>query len=170
LLKLAYWFISNTYYRKLKTMMLNKTVDMTQANPQVNRFRFKDADGTTHITFFPKAPEPIQPNDPPNASQLEYQGPEGQFTFRGNEIDKEASRLGRLVTVTLESGAADAPPLDITLVFPPLNLGDEAQLEFETIAVKAKGRGFVPADLSGALLTYEVLNLVGVAEPVVVAF
>jgi hypothetical protein len=149
-------------------MMQSKTVE--PADRQVNRFTFKDIDGTTQIVFLTQAPGPVQPNDPPNASQLEYQGPEGQFTFRGNEIDKAASRLGRLVTVTLESGAADAPPLDITLVFPPLNLGDEAQLEFETIAVKSRGRGFVPVDLSGALLTYEVLNLVGVAEPVVVAF
>jgi hypothetical protein len=151
-------------------MMLDKTVDMTRANPRFNRFRFKDTEGTTRITFFPQAPGPMQPNDPPFASQLDYQGPEGKFTFRGNEIDKRASRLGREVTVTLQSNAADAGLIEFTLVFPPLDFGDEKELLFQTIAIKSRGLGFVPADLVGALLTYEVLELEAIADSIVIAY
>lgn len=151
-------------------MTQQEMTDMTQANAKFNRFRFKDANGTTSIVFLPQAPGPVQPNDPPRASQLEYQGPEGKFTFRGNEITKEASRLGRLVTVTVQSNAADAGQIDFTLVFPPLNFGDEKLLKFKTIAVKSRGLGFVPANQSGAQLTYEVLNLEGVADSIIIAF
>jgi hypothetical protein len=151
-------------------MVLHETVDLTQSNSQFNRFRFKDAEGTTRITFFPQAPGPIQPNDPPFASQLDYQGSEGKFTFRGNEIDKRASRLGREVTVTLQSNAADAGLIEFTLVFPPLNFGDEKELLFQTIAIKSRGLGFVPANLVGALLTYESLDLEAIADSIVIAF
>jgi hypothetical protein len=150
-------------------MIQSETMNIAQSNPSFNRFRFKDACGTTQIVFLTQAPGPVQPDDPLGASQLEYEGPEGQFTFRGNEITKEASRLGRLVTVTLRSNAADAGQLDLTLVFPPLKFGDEKQLRFQTIAINSQGPGFVPADQTGALLTYEVLNLEGIADSIIIA-
>jgi hypothetical protein len=156
--------------KEISIMMSQKTVETTQAQSRFNRFRFRDVERTTRIVFLPQAPGPVQADDPLNASQLEYEGPEGKFTFRGNEIRKDASPLGRLVSVTLQSNAADAGLITLTLILPPLKIGDEEQLRFETIAIKSFGFGLVPADQGGAQLSYEVLTLRGVADSIVIAF
>lgn len=127
--------------------------------PRLNRFTFEDAKKTTKIVYFPRVPQ-TEPVKLPRGPQLDYQGPEGQFTFSGTEIEQQQSRLGLLISVTLKPNL-DAGGLDLTLVLPPINSAKE-QVEFETIAIKTTSQGLV-VDPIGAFLTYEVLSLKGVA-------
>lgn len=150
--------------------MTQQRVNTTQRNLQPNRFTFTDREGSTQIAFFPQAPGPVQADDPPKASQLEYQGPEGQLTFRGNDIDKQASPLGQLITVILQPDA-DAGQLNLTLVLPPVNLTGTEQQDFPTIAIKTRSGGrFTTNPRPGAELAYEVLRLKGSAEAVFLPF
>lgn len=143
-------------------MIQQQPVNTTQLNQQANRFTLTDSAGSTRIVFFPQAPDPgpVQPG-----SQLDYQGPEGQFSFRGDEINQQRSRLGLLITVTLEPDA-DAGQLELTLVLPPVNLAGEKGQEFETVAIKTRSQGHV-INPAGAGLFYRVLTLKGVAEGVI---
>lgn len=132
-----------------------------QPQPQANRFTLSNIleAGKTQIIFFPQAPGPAQAG---KSAQLNYQGPEGKFTFRGDDITQLQSRLGLLITVTLKPDL-DAGELALTLVLPPVNLAGQRQQEFETLAIKTRSLGFV-VDRSGAQLKYDVLKLQGIAE------
>lgn len=103
---------------------------------------------------------------PSQGPQFEYYGPEGQFTFNGDEITRLPSRLGLLLTVTLQPDV-DAGRLDCTLVLPRVHIPTGHLVQsFKTLAIKAKSRGFV-VNPAGADLTYRVVQLSGVAEAVV---
>ncbi|MBN3905886.1 MAG: hypothetical protein HWQ35_04660 [Nostoc sp. NMS1] len=140
-----------------------KLADTTQLN-QANQYTFTDPIRTTQIVFFPQAPGPIRVDDPPGASQLTYQGPEGQFTFRGKEIKKQKSALGLLITVTLQPNF-DQGQLELTLVLPTVNLENGQKQNFDTVAIKTRGLGRV-INRAGSELTYLVLPLKGVGESV----
>ena len=140
-----------------------KLADRTQLN-QANQYTFTDPIRTTQIVFFPQAPGPIRVDDPPGASQLTYQGPEGRFTFRGQTIRKQKSPLGLLITVTLEPNF-DQGQLELTLVLPSVNLENGQKQNFDTVAIKTRGLGRV-INRAGAELTYLVLPLKGVGESV----
>jgi hypothetical protein len=144
-------------------MTSSDSIDVTSARPQPNRFTFIDRNSSTRIVFLPQVPDLAQTDDPTNASQLEYQGPEGQFTFQGDQIEKQASPLGRLITVTLQPDA-DAGELNLTLVLPPVNLGEVRQQGFTTLAIKTRSRGrWVANPQPGAELAYRVVSLQGIA-------
>lgn len=148
-------------------MMLQPAVNNVQRTRSANKFTFTDSTGITKIVFFPQSlmPSPVQSS---GGSQLDYQGLEGQFIFSGNEIDQQRSLLGSLISVTLKPNL-DAGGLDFTLLLPPVNLGEQKRQEFETVAIKTKSQGRVINPV-GAELTYEVLNLKGVAENVILPF
>jgi hypothetical protein len=130
--------------------------------PQPNRFTLEDADGTTKVVFFPRALGPLGLSDDPTESQLDYQGPEGNFVFRGPDIVRQENPLGSLITVTLIPNA-DAGGLSVALVLPTVVILGQTEVAFETIAIKIKERGRVFNPL-GATLSYEVLDLKGLAE------
>jgi hypothetical protein len=131
---------------------------------QPNRYTFSDCEGIKRIVFFPKALGPLGISESSSDAQLEYNGSEGQFVFRGNDISQEQTILGLLISVTLQPNA-DAGGLDFALVLPPVQLGGQVRQEFETIGIKIHSRGRVirPA---GAGLTYEVMKLKGIAEDI----
>ncbi|MBN3906295.1 MAG: hypothetical protein HWQ35_06960 [Nostoc sp. NMS1] len=141
-----------------------KLADVTRFN-QANQYTFTDPIRTTQIVFFPQAPGPVRVDDPPGASQLTYQGPEGEFTFRGKAIRKQNTPLGLLITVTLKPNA-DQGQLQLTLVLPPVNLQNGQKQEFDTVAIKTRGLGFV-VNRAGAELTYLTLPFKGAAESVI---
>ncbi len=148
-----------------KVAFLNSEDDCTQANegvPQPNRFTLTDAEGTTKVVFFPRALGPLGVSDDPTESQLEYQGPEGNFVFRGPDIVRQENPLGSLITVTLIPNA-DAGGLSLALVLPPVVILGQTAVAFDTIALKIKERGRVINPL-GATLSYTVLTLKGLAE------
>ncbi|WP_242072159.1 hypothetical protein [Nostoc sp. FACHB-110] len=141
-----------------------KLASTTQLS-QANQYTFTDPIRTTEIIFVPQAPGPIRVNDPPGASQLTYQGPEGEFTFRGQEITKQKTALGLLISVVLKPNA-DQGQLQLTLVLPTVTLQNGQKQEFDTVAIKTRGRGFI-RNPAGADRTYLTLQLKGIAENVI---
>ena len=146
-------------------MMQHEVATSSVPDQQAKRFTLGDGHGT-RIVYYPQAPAsgPIQP---PRGPQFEYSGPEGQFTFRGEDVTQLPSRLGLLLTVTLQPDV-DAGQLDCTLVLPRVYLAGKKGQEFATIAIKTKSQGFV-VDHAGAEFTYEVMSLSGVAEGIVLS-
>jgi hypothetical protein len=130
----------------------------------VKQFTLEDSTGSTRIVFYPQAPVP-GPAAPASGGQVEYHGPEGDFTFRGEAIDQQASPLGRLITVTLMSDA-DVGQLDFTLVLPIVFMAGKKAQELTTVAVKTKHIGHV-VEPAGADRAYRVLQLKGVAAAVI---
>lgn len=144
-----------------KKALLNGSV---QPDREPNRFTLSDCDNTTRIVFFPKALTPLGASETSSDAQLEYHGAEGQLIFRGDDITQEQTVLGLLISVILKPNA-DAGGVDFALVLPPVILEGEARQEFDTIGIKVRSRGRV-INPAGAELTYEVLNLKGVAEDI----
>jgi hypothetical protein len=139
-------------------MMSQESVNTTQVNPQPKRFILNDSATNTEIVFLPQAPSLDVP-------QLDYQGPEGKLTFRGDEINQQRTALGLLLTVTLEPDA-DAGQLNLNLVLPPVNFAGKKAQEFETIAIKTRSQGHV-INPEGAGLFYRVLTLKGFAQLII---
>ena len=126
-----------------------------------NRFTFRDEKGTTQVVFFPEAPGPL----PKGAhSRLDYNGPEGSFTFTRDQVASQDSPLGLLITVALER-SIDAGALTFTLVLPPVNMAGKKKQTFDTVAVKTKSFGILPRE--GARLLDTAMGLEGVAESVI---
>lgn len=140
--------------------MIQQLDKATEFNPLVKQYVLNDSQGSTKVVFFPQAPA-----SEPSAPRLEYQGPEGQLVFTGDEIHQQRSHLGLLITVVLKPDL-DAGQLNLTLALPPINLAGKKAQEFETIAVKTKSQGHV-IDPSGATLAYRVLTLKGIAQAII---
>src|SRR5437588_5546808 len=144
---------------------------MTQQNLGANKFTLADDSGSTQIIYYPHAPGPILVGQGAGP-RLEYQGAEGNFIYPhagpGREnIDLQSSPLGLLVSVVLEP-SIDAGALTLTLLLPPINMAGKKEQEFYTEAIKTRSYGILPRE--GARLTYEVLDLEGVAENVILPF
>jgi hypothetical protein len=95
---------------------------------------------------------------------LDYRDRQHELTFGGEEIDSLDSRIGRMLTVTLET-VPDSHELTLTLLLPQINLEGQRD-SFETLAVRTKhltsfgGPGLV----NGPLQTYDVVRLRGTAS------
>ena len=146
-------------------MMPHAVATPSLLQQQAKRFTLADGKGKTRLVYFPQAPVP-GPVRPLEGPQVEYDGPEGQFTFRGEDVTQLPSRLGLLITVTLQPDV-DTGQLDCTLVLPRVYLAGKKGQSFEAIAIKAKSKGHV-VDHAGADLTYEAVPLSGVAEGVII--
>jgi hypothetical protein len=95
---------------------------------------------------------------------LQYQGPEGDKTFNGDQITRLANALGTLVTVTLRPDA-DTGAINFTVLLPKASgVTPDSPVTFGTIAVKTTSRGSIGTP--GAELTYDVLPLVGKASQI----
>lgn len=139
-------------------MMSQETVNIDRVNPQPKRYILNDSASNTEIVFLPQAPNFATP-------QLDYQGTEGKFSFRGDDIRQQRTALGLLITVTLEPDA-DAGQLNLNLMLPSINFAGEKAQEFDTIAIKTRSQGHV-IDPAGAELFYRVVMLKGVAQAVI---
>jgi hypothetical protein len=67
----------------------------------------------TSITFFPSTPGPVVVGH--EGGELRYDGPEGNFVFFGQEIQRLDSPLGALLTVLLKPNN-DTGAINITLL------------------------------------------------------
>ena len=86
-------------------------------------------------------------------------------TFGKGEIEKTASRIGELLTVTL-SAIPDDNTLTLSLLLPTVNMGGKPVQRFKTAAILTTIRtAFVPQTLVGALQAYKVVSLTGRALP-----
>ena len=127
-----------------------------------NEFTF--AGDRTKITFLTETPGPISAGTS-GEGRFQYQGPEGDFVFSGDQITRLDSALGTLVTAVLRPNA-DAGDIKITLLVPKAYGVTRADpLTFVTIAVKTTSRGFI--DTPGVGLTYDLLPLVAQAHQVI---
>jgi hypothetical protein len=145
--------------------------DMTTTNEPVpspasedlgaNEFTFNG--DRTSITFFPTTPGPIIVGH--EGGELSYQGPEGTFTFFGQQINRVNSPLGTLLTVTLQPDF-DAGAINITVLVPrAFGVRRQSPVTFATVAIKTTSRGFVTGP--GVGLTYTVAPLLGQANDVI---
>ena len=126
-----------------------------------NEFTF--AGDRTKITYLTQMPGPI-PVGTTDEGRLEYQGPEGDHVFSGNQITRLDSALGTLLTVVLRPNA-DAGAINITVLVPKaFGVTRDNPVTFGTIAIKTTSRGFISTP--GVELTYDVLPLVGQASQV----
>ena len=127
-----------------------------------NEFTF--AGDRTNITYLTQMPGPI-PVGTTDEGRLEYQGPEGDLIFSGNQITRLDSALGTLLTVVLRPNV-DAGAINITVLVPKaFGVTRENPVTFGTVAIKTTSRGFI--DTPGVELTYDVLPLVGQAHQVI---
>jgi hypothetical protein len=127
-----------------------------------NEFTF--AGDQTNITYLTQMPGPI-PVGTTDEGRLEYQGPEGDLVFSGNQITRLDSALGTLLTVVLRPNA-DAGAINISVLVPKaFGVTRENPVTFGTVAIKTTSRGFV--NTPGVELTYDVLPLVGQAHQVI---
>jgi hypothetical protein len=140
------------------------TAQTIQIEQQAKQFTLQDSSSSTRIVFYPRAPLSGTDGATPGA-QLDYHGPEGVFTFRGQDIEQQENALGQLITVMLKPDA-DAGQLDFTLVLPMVFMGGKKAQEIATVAIKTKGIGHV-INPAGADRTYRVLQLSGMAAAVI---
>ena len=148
-------------------MMQHKLGNTVQLSRPANRFTFTDSTDGTQVVYYPQASTSGSVRSLEDA-RLYYEGPDGRLTFFGDEIDRQQSHLGLLITVILKPDAG-AGQLEFTLVLPPVKLGDREIQDFETIAIKSHSRGHI-INRVGPELTYKVQNMSAVASYVILAF
>ena len=146
--------------RNSKTALL----DFSKPDRQPNRYTFSDDESARRITFFPEMLGPLNEGESLAGSQFEYHGPEGQFIFHGDKISQEQTVLGTLISVVLRPNA-DAGGMNFALALPPVKLEGKAHQEFDTVGLKIRSKGR-RVQQAGAELTYEAVNLKGVAEDI----
>lgn len=134
---------------------------MTNGDLGANQFTFTG--DRTQITFYTQTPGPVIAGQ--EGGKLEYQGPEGDLTFFGQEITRLDSALGTLLTVPLQLNP-DIGTISITVLVPTaFGVTRAAPVTFVTVAIKTTGHGNI--NLPGAAPTYDVLPLVGRASQVI---
>ena len=129
---------------------------MTNHELGANQFTFTG--DRTRISYETQTPIPNQ------GPLVQYQGPEGDETFTGDQVICLDSALGTLLTVVLRPNA-DAGAINITVLVPEaFGVTPDSPVTFGTIAIKTTSRGFI--NTPGVELTYDVLPLVGQASQV----
>lgn len=99
---------------------------------------------------------------PQGRPQLRYAGPHGERTYPGEEIDARDTELGREVTVTLQADE-DEDTVNLTLLIPPVRVGEEGAAPLETLAVVTTMLSPLTGPATGQDYRYEVLPLRGQA-------
>ena len=142
---------------------MSGTPGTTASTPSLGANKFTFEGDRTQITYFPTAPGPIVVGQ--EGGRLEYHGIEGDLTFTGPQIELRDSPLGTLVTVPFISNP-DLGVRTLTLLVPQaFGVTREKPLTFETLAIKATGRGFIATP--GVGRTYTILPLLGTAADVI---
>lgn len=96
-----------------------------------------------------------------------YKDSRGTHGFKGDDIRTQETEIGTIVTVTLES-VPDFRVTSLTLLVPAINLDGSAK-EFNTIAIRTTSKTTIagPRLVKGAIQSYEVIELKGIANSVV---
>lgn len=90
-----------------------------------------------------------------------------RFDFSGEQIQTRETDLGTEVTVILET-IADLRTVTLTLLVPAINLGQETEVQFATVAIETTNHTTIggPRLIIGPLQTYRVIELHGTAKSV----
>ena len=165
-------YVMKTFPETLKGVRIHardnsKTALLDSGEPkkEPNVYTFSDSQGVKRAIFYPGAFGPLVVGQPAGPL-LEYNGPEGQLSFRGDDVHQEQNVLGTLISVVIRINA-DAGGLNFALALPTVHLGNERSQEFKTIGIMVHSRGRV-INPAGAELTYESIPLDGIAEHVIV--
>ncbi|SUS07350.1 conserved hypothetical protein [uncultured Defluviicoccus sp.] len=105
------------------------------------------------------------PGDP----HFSYRDATHDVDRRGDDIRREETALGTLVTIDVEA-TSDLPTVSFTLVLPSINLGPNKQpVSLQTIGVRTTDHttAFIPGPILGEGQTYETFELKGTARFVV---
>ena len=97
--------------------------------------------------------------------QLSYKDAELNLNFRGDDITRQNTPLGEIVTVTLENEVpVDGPLRTFTLLVPRIRLRRGDEVPFDTLGIETidTSAGFAPPRPS-VLQTYRLHQLQGVA-------
>ncbi len=99
--------------------------------------------------------------------RLSFRDAERDLNFSGEQIRTLVTELGTEVTVTLET-IPDARTVTLTLLVPAINLGEEREVEFATVAIETTNLTTIggPRFITGPLQTYRVIELTGTARSV----
>ena len=97
--------------------------------------------------------------------QFSYHDPGGDLSFSGTEIETLPSALGDEVTVTLDT-VPDLHTITLTLLLPSIQLPDDGEAQFETLAIKTTNHTTIAGPPDGAGQSYEAIALHGVAKSV----
>jgi len=100
---------------------------------------------------------------------LTYQGPFGSHSFTGDQIRREDTGIGELVTAGPLEAVPDLYEVTLTVLVPDVNLiGGRAETPIATLAVLTTHHTSIggPGGVQGALQTYEAVALQGTAESV----
>jgi hypothetical protein len=97
--------------------------------------------------------------------EFSYQGPLGENAFSGELIDVLETALGTEVTVVMDR-VADGDTTLLTLIVPPVDLGEEPSLQIDTFAVVTTQGGGFGGPAPGQLSSYAVTRYVGPAKSV----
>jgi len=123
----------------------------TTAGPRI--FELTSTD--TKITYAPEALD--------GAPQLHYDGPMGEYTFAGDEVQTFSSARGLEVSVTMNR-ISHLRTVTLTVFLPDLEFEDpSAELSFHTVGIHATRRRRMTGDIGGEL-TSEPLELEGLAR------
>ena len=95
-------------------------------------------------------------------AHLLYAGPHGEHAYPGEEIDARYTELGREVTVTLQADE-DKDTVNLTLLIPPVRVGEEGTAPLETVAVGTTMLSPLTGPPIGQDYRYEVVTLTGQA-------
>jgi hypothetical protein len=99
---------------------------------------------------------------------LNYRDDANNLSFMGDEIRIEETEIGQLITVTLESGAADAPPVTFTLILPEVNVMPQSGgTQIQVPGILTTTRSLFGGPRLGAEKTYSIIDLQGTAQFVV---
>ena len=137
---------------------------MSQTEPQPNKYTFTS--DTFQVVYYPTRPGPIiQPPPGTNISGsnplVQYQGDEGQLDFDGNQVTRQDSVFGSLISVPVRS-SLDAGAVMLAILVPPINMASQREQVFNTIAIEVQSYGILPRE--GARLDYEGFDVEGLAE------
>jgi len=127
-----------------------------------NLFEFTADSGETKITYYPFAPGPLIQGRTPGPS-LQYDGPEGNLSFRAEQITQQDTPAGQLLSVVLKP-QDDTGSLAFSLFLPPVTLGADDSQGFTTYGLKTDRAGSIQTP--GAQMTYVWACLTGNAKVV----
>jgi hypothetical protein len=123
----------------------------TTAGPQIFELTSED----TKITYQPEALD--------GAPRLDYDGPMGEYSFEGDEVQTFTSARGLEVSVTMNR-ISHLRTVTLTVFLPDLEFEDpSAEMSFHTVGIRATRRRRMTGD-SGGELTSEPLELEGLAR------
>lgn len=127
-----------------------------------NLFELATHSGKTKITYYPFAPGPLIQGRTPGPS-FQYDGPEGSLSFQAEQITRQDTPAGQLLSVVLKP-QADTGSVAFSLFLPPVTVGTDDSQSFASYGIKTRHAGAVQKP--GCQITYEMEHFNGQAKVV----